>query len=278
MRFGVFASLLFHGCLLGLAFLSLPESLRPDVASEPYVPIELIADAEYAEQTSVPAASKDPEPEPVEEPDLEEVTEPELIEPEPQPEIEPEPAPVEPELEPEPAPDPVKDEPEPEPKKEPEPKPEEKPDGLDFDRLAGLVDKAKEDEPAPARAPSQTTEQADQDRPGVGLGDRLTASDEAKIRAALLECWSPPIGAPEAEKLVVEVEFELNRDGTLAGSPRVKNAVQINLSGNRFWKVAEREAVNAVIKCQPYSFLSEDRYEQWREMNFNFNPSEMLGL
>ena len=274
MRFGVLASLLFHGCLLGLAFLSLPESLRPDVAPEPFVPIELIADAEYAEQTSVPAASKEPEPEPVEEPDLEEVTEPDPVEPEPQAEVEPEPAPVESE----PAPVPEKEEPDPEPKKEPEPKPEEKPDGLDFDRLAGLVDKAKEDEPAPANAPSQTTEQADQDRAAVGLGDRLPASDEAKIRAALLDCWTPPIGAPEAEKLVVEVEFELNRDGTLSGTPRVKNATQINLSGNRFWKVAEREAVNAVIKCQPYSFLSQERYEQWREMKFNFNPSEMLGL
>lgn len=272
MRFGVLASLLFHTGLLGLAFLSLPESLRPDVAPEPFVPIELIADAEFADQTSVPAQSKDPEPDPIEEPDL---PEPELArEPTPEPETsEPDPEPI-PEPDPEPQPEPEKPDPEP---KKPEPE-KPKSDDLDLDSLDALLDKEREKKPVASSTPSQTTEESDVDRPAIGLGDRLSASDEAKIQAALLSCWTPPIGAPEPEKLIVEVEFELNRDGTLAGTPRVKNALQINLSGNRFWKVAEREAVNAVIKCQPFNYLAGDRYDQWREMEFNFDPGEMLGL
>jgi len=273
MRFGVLASLLFHGCLLGLAFLSLPEGLRPDVEAEPFVPIELIADAEFAERTSIPAAVKDPDPEPVAEPDL---PEPEEIEPEVIAKAEAEP--VEPEPEPLPIEQEVKQEPKkPEPKTEPK-KPES--NDLDLDNLAALVDKAKEEKPKAPIAPSETTERADEDRRAIGAGDRLAASDITKMRAAVSRCWNAGalVGAPEPEKLKVVVEFELNRDGSLVSNPRVKNGTQISLSGNRFWKVAEQNAVRAVVACQPYDFLQTDRYDAWKEMELNFDPSEMAGF
>jgi len=100
------------------------------------------------------------------------------------------------------------------------------------------------------------------------------------MRAAVKRCWQAGaiIGAPEPEKLVVLVEFELNRDGSLVGQPRVANATQINLSGNRFWKVAEQNAVRAVVGCQPYSFLPQDQYETWKELELNFDPSQMAGF
>jgi hypothetical protein len=108
----------------------------------------------------------------------------------------------------------------------------------------------------------------------VGAGDRLTASDEAKMRAAIERCWNVGtiIGAPDPEKLVVVIEMQLNRDGSFATRPRVANALQINLSGNQFWKVAEREAISAVLECAPYDFLPLDRYETWKEFTLNFIP------
>ncbi|MFQ5563708.1 MAG: hypothetical protein ACE5FO_09080 [Parvularculaceae bacterium] len=276
MRFGFFASLLVHLAVAGLALLSLPESWRPDVEAEPYVPIELIREAELAEKTSVPAA----QPEPVEE------VEPELPEPEPEPEpVAEEPAPVEPEPEPEPAP--VIEEPAPEPEKKVTPAPEapnirpkKESDELDLEALSALVDKAKkETERAtePSETPSETAEESEQTRRAVGAGDRLTASDYAKLQAAMYECWRPPFGAPEAEKLNVIVEIRLDRDGTLDGEPKVLNATAIALSGNPFWKTAEQAAVRAVISCQPYDFLSQDRYETWREIEMNFDMTEMVG-
>jgi hypothetical protein len=95
----------------------------------------------------------------------------------------------------------------------------------------------------------------------------------------MLRCWNSGtiIGAPEPEKLVVVIEFELNRDGSLASQPRVANALQISMSPNRFWKIAEREALSAVIKCAPYDFLPVERYESWKEFRFNFNPADMVG-
>ncbi|MEM9262576.1 MAG: hypothetical protein AAGA22_03270, partial [Pseudomonadota bacterium] len=112
MRFGVFASFLLHASAIGLAFVSLPEELRTVVEAEPFIPVELIAEAEYAERTSVPAATPDPEPEP--EPQEPEVEEPAPVEAEPEPVEAPEPEPIAPDPEPEPEPEEVT-EPEPEP-------------------------------------------------------------------------------------------------------------------------------------------------------------------
>ncbi|MGF1544552.1 MAG: hypothetical protein ACFB00_08655, partial [Parvularculaceae bacterium] len=163
----------------------------------------------------------------------------------------------------------------PEPKK-PEPKPEPPSNDLDLDRLSALVDKAKEDE---RRAGPQASQEGPE-RPAVGEGDRLSASDVAKMQAKVAGCWnaSAVVGAPRPEDLVVVVQFELNRDGTLQGSPRVANALEINLSGNRFWKAAERTAVNAVLSCQPYDFLDPGRYDDWQEIELNFDPSVMAGF
>jgi hypothetical protein len=272
MRFGVFASLLFHLAILGAAFVSLPSSWRPDVEAEPYIPLELIAEAELDLTTSVPAAA----PEPV----VEEEPEPELPEPiiEEVPAPEPEPVAAEPEPEPEPEPVVVAAEPEtPEPtppKKQPTVKPQRTAE-LDLDALSKLVDKSRDDSAATAReAPSQTAEAADRPRRAAGAGDRLTASDEAKVQTAVNRCWNVGtiIGAPDPKKLIVTIDIALNRDGTLASPPKVVNQLQINLSRNRFWKVAEREAISAILECAPYDFLPQDRYEAWKEFTFNFIP------
>ena len=160
MRFGVFASIFcFTIAIVGAAYLDLlPSGWRPDVTAEPYVPLELIREAELDLRTSVPAALPEVEPE-IEEP------EPDL----PEPEIEEPPAPVEEDVpeqapEPEPVAEEVIEKIEPEVKPDPKPTPPKpKNDELDFDALSQLINKEKENERtvAPREAPSQTTETAD---------------------------------------------------------------------------------------------------------------------
>lgn len=279
MRFGVIASILLHLSVVGGLWLLGLNWIQRDFSSEPVIPISLINEAELDLTTSVPAARPEPEPEEIEEPDL---PEPEEVEPPAPVEEKPEPVVEEPEPEPEPAPiiPEKKPEPKPEPPKE-KPKPQPKNDELDLDALSKLIDKEKENEQqARPQTPSETAETAEQARAAVGAGDRLSASMEAKMKAAVQRCWNVNsiIGAPEPEKLVVVIDFELNRDGSLASSPRVANELQINLSGNQFWKVAQREAINAVVKCAPYDFLPQDRYETWKEFKLIFNPAEMSGF
>jgi len=272
MRFGVVASLLLHASAFGLAFLSLPESWRPHVEPEPVIPISLIREAELALKTSVPAAQpKPPEAKPEPKPEPPAPKEVEAPAPKPEPvlsEPKPAPAPVKPEVKPEVKPQPPKETPKPKPKDE----------ELDLDQLSALVDKAREKEETPG-APAETMLEAERAQAQIGAGDRLTASDKAKMQAAIYRCWniSAIAGMPDANKLIVTVEFELNRDGRLAGQPRVANGLQISLSGNQFWKAAEQSAVRAVISCQPYDFLPQDRYQDWREWTLDFDPSQAAG-
>lgn len=275
MRFGVLASVLLHACALGLAFISLPEFLRTKIIEAPVIPIELIAEAELAEKTSVPAAAPKPKPKEEKPPDL---PKPKIEEPKPAPKAEPEPPKPEPKPEvkaPEPKPEPVKPKPEPE---KPKPKPKPKQEDLDLDALSALVDKSRKSEAA-SEADSDAALEADISRPAIGAGDRLTASEIDKMRAAVSRCWnaSAIIGAPEPEKLIVVIDIDLNRDGSLAGTPRVVNALEINLSGNRFWKVAEQNAVRAVQACAPYDFFDPARYQEWKAFTLNFDPSQMAG-
>lgn len=276
MRFGVLASVLLHACALGLAFISLPEFLRTKVVEAPVIPIELIAEAELAEMTSVPAAAPKPKPKAEEPKDLPKPKE-EAPKPTPKEEEKPQPAP-------EPAPEVKKPEPEPvkpppEEKPKPKPKPKPKSQDLDLDALSALVDKSRKAETA-SETESDAALEAETARPAIGAGDRLTASEIDKMRAAVSRCWnaSAIIGAPEPEKLIVEIDIDLNRDGTLAGAPRVVNALEINLSGNRFWKVAEQNAVRAVQACQPYDFFDPSRYQEWKAFTLNFDPSIMAGF
>jgi outer membrane biosynthesis protein TonB len=286
MRFGVAASLLLHLCAIGLLFVSLPEGWRPKVTPEPYVPIEIISQAELAEKTSVPAAAPKPKPEvkPEPEPPAPEKVEapaPEPVE-EKKPETETPPPPPQEQAAPKPEPEPVAPEPEkkPEPPKpKPKPKPKKDTGELDLDRLSALVNKERAKEQPQQGAPSETPIESERTQRQVGAGDRLAASEKAKMQAAIYRCWQigAIAGMPEANRLIVTVEFELNRDGTLDGQPRVANEMQINLSGNKFWKVAEQSAVRAVVSCQPYDFFPQDKYSDWREWRLDFDPSQAAG-
>lgn len=272
MRFGVVVSLLLHACAVGLAFISLPAFLRTKVVEAPVIPIELIEEAELAEKTSVPAAAPKPKPKAEKPPDL---PKPEEIKPKPAPKVEPEKKP-----EPQPVPEPEAKKPEPvKPKPKPVEKPKPKAEDLDLDALSALVDKSRKPEVA-SESDSEAVLEADRAREAIGAGDRLTASEIDKMRAAVSRCWnaSAIIGAPEPEKLVVEIDIDLNRDGSLSGRPRVVNALEISLSGNRFWKVAEQNAVRAVELCAPYDFFDPARYQEWKAFTLNFDPSLMAGF
>lgn len=272
MRVGVVVSVVLHACAAGLAFVSLPEFLRTKVVDTPVIPVELIREAELAEKTSVPAAAPKPKPKPEKPPEL---PKPKEEEPKPKPKVEPKP---EPKPEPKAEQKPELKKPETKPKPKPEVKPKPKQEDLDLDALSELVDKSRRSEQASETDPDAALE-ADNARPAIGAGDRLTASEIDKMRAAIKRCWSASalIGAPEPEKLVVELDIDLNRDGTLSGAPRVVNALEINLSGNRFWKVAEQSAVRAVQACQPYDFFDPSRYQEWKAFTLNFDPSVMAG-
>lgn len=271
MRFGVVVSLLLHLIVLGAGYLVLPFLPKPTIIETPFIPVSVIDEAEIADEVSVPAAAPKPDPKPVETPPA-----PEPVET-PAPKSPPPPNAAEPEPEPQPQPEPKKPEPakaEPRKPAPKEPKQRPRPDELDLDALSAAINLEKQNEQG-AAAPNESKTPREQ----IGAGLRLTATEEAKMQAAIRRCWnvSAIAGAPDAQRLVVVAEIRLNRDGTLAAPPRALNAAEINFSGNRFWKAAEREALSAIVQCQPYDFLSAERYETWREMELNFDAALAAG-
>ncbi len=150
-----------------------------------------------------------------------------------------------------------------------------KPDRPSFnpDEIAALLNKqdsAGGGDPSPAATP-QTF--------GANAGSieaAMTQSEQdamiGALRNRLAQCWNPPRGVREAGNLRVTVGIALLPDGSLAAEPRVLDAGFDPLS-----RIAAESAIRAVQICAPYDMLPPENYSAWREIEFVFDPREMLG-
>ena len=93
------------------------------------------------------------------------------------------------------------------------------------------------------------------------------------IQQQMAACWRIEPGARDAQDLVVQVYVRLNRDGSVLVANIVDNR---RLATDAFYRSAAENARRAILSCQPFE-LPPKRYEVWREMTLNFNPSEMFG-
>lgn len=268
MRYATFLSTLLHlGAMFG-GIIFAPFFITSEPLVAPVVPIQLLSEAEIGAELSVRA---DRTPDAVEDakpiaPDdgIEEVALPEPLpaplppEPEPEKELQPDPELLQPDP---PKPDPPAQKPR---KREPE----------RIDDLSGLDEVLKdlEDEPD-KRAPSEVLDpEGLRNSERVGLGDQLTATELDLVRARMLDCYDQLAGVPDAENLVVVLQVKLDRDGEIVGDVDVSNNIAIEISGNPYWKATRDRAVRAAIKCAPYDYLPQDKYEQWDDMELKFTP------
>lgn len=250
----VLASLLVHAGFILAGLFYFPQTVRQFTTSQ-IVPLELIT--EIAEVTNLPE---------------EEVEEDPVEEEAPPPEPEPEPPQPEPEIdmtaatETEPEPDPV-----PEAEPVPDPEPETPPA------------QSTPQQPEPSREQSfddmlrDLANTVDNDRAGSsGNRQRAANSSEAigvtladSIRSQAQRCYRGSADAPDPERLIVVIRVRLNRDGSLDGQPDVFNRQAIDLSGDRYWRVARDRALAAVIDCAPYR-LPAEHFSIWRRIDVTF--------
>ena len=209
-----------------------------------------------------------------------------MNEPEPEPEPEPLPLPPEPKVEPEPEPEPEevkKPEPEPEaprpvrkppPKKKAKKQPEKKKEEPEPDRLASIlknVEKLQDDQP---RQRKQTAEAPQPQQTAAVSSLPMTLSEIDAVKQQIWPCWNPPVGAPNAAKLIVEVKLLLNQDGSLQRAQVVDRG---RVARDSFYRVAAEAALRAVKRCTPLRQLPPRKYSEWRDMLLTFDPSEILG-
>lgn len=166
----------------------------------------------------------------------------------------------------------------PKPPEPPKPKPAPAADPLasvlkNVAQLKPAAPKVEQAAPAPTRneGTSATGKVVGQ---GPSLSDRLTISQEDALRRQIGQCWNMPIGARNAEDLIVEVLIEVNEDRTVRSAEVVDRT---RLATDSAFRAAAEAALRALHhpKCTPLE-LPPDQYERWKTIRFNFDPRDML--
>ena len=146
----------------------------------------------------------------------------------------------------------------------------EKKEIIDTNQIAALIDKAKEIEAVEKKENKKITQSNQKNSFATGL----TLSEEDALRAQIFGCWSVPLGLPYDENLLVRIKLELKKDGTIMKS-EILDHERMNKPGQKFYKVLAESALRAVRLCQPLK-VPPTGYDKWKNIQLNFNPTEML--
>ena len=146
----------------------------------------------------------------------------------------------------------------------------EKKEVVDTNQIAALIDKAKEQEAVKQKKSDKITQSSKKNSFATGL----TLSEEDALRAQIFGCWSVPLGLPYDENLLVRIKLNLKKDGTIMKS-EILDHQRMNRPGQKFYKVLAESALRAVRLCQPLK-VPPTGYDKWKEIQLNFNPTEML--
>lgn len=152
-------------------------------------------------------------------------------------------------------------------KQQPTPKTEEKPEKK-------VSETPKDDTMARIRAALQNNSKSIKYDPDKKVSQLEIDQWRTMIRNQVSKCWSPPYGAPGAEKLRPELRLTMNPDGSV-------QSVEVEDTGrmftDRYFQVAVEAARRAVLdpRCNKFN-LPPDKYHVWRDLKFIFDPSGML--
>jgi len=146
----------------------------------------------------------------------------------------------------------------------------EKKEIIDTNQIAALIDKAKEVTAKKEEEQKQLTQSSVKNSFASGL----TLSEEDALRAQIFGCWSVPLGLPYDDNLLVRIKLKLKKDGTVLRS-EILDHERMNKPGQKFYKILAESALRAVRICQPLK-VPPTGYDKWKDIQLNFNPTEML--
>jgi len=149
---------------------------------------------------------------------------------------------------------------------------DQKKDKFDINNIMALLDKR-----APAASSTPNARAANRNVKGFGEQTAMTADLSTALSSQVQQCWSPPVGAPDPRKLVVDFDLFLNQDGSIAQPPQLVGNSAAAAASDPYVRAAADAAKRAIYTCAPYK-LPADRYSQWNEINpFHFDPRQMMG-
>ena len=141
---------------------------------------------------------------------------------------------------------------------------------VDTNQIAALIDKAKEVDAVKQKEKNKITQSKQKNSFATGL----TLSEEDALRAQIFGCWSVPLGLPYDQNLLVRIKLQLKKDGTIMKS-EILDHERMNRPDQKFYKILAESALRAVRICQPLK-VPTTGYEKWKDLQLNFNPTEML--
>ena len=147
----------------------------------------------------------------------------------------------------------------------------EKEELINTNEIAALIDKAKEEKVLKEEKENKKLTQSNVKN---SFATGLTLSEEDALRAQIFGCWSVPLGLPYDKDLLVRLKLELKKDGTILKSEIVDHQ-RMNMPGQKFYKILAESALRAVRLCQPLK-VPPTGYEKWKNIQLNFDPTEML--
>ncbi|MDA8688328.1 TonB C-terminal domain-containing protein [Candidatus Pelagibacter bacterium] len=146
----------------------------------------------------------------------------------------------------------------------------EKKEIVDTNQIAALIDKAKEEEAVEQKKEDKITQSNQKNSFAKGL----SLSEEDALKAQIYGCWSVPLGLPYDQDLLVRIKLKLKKDGTITKS-EILDHQRMNKPGQKFYKILAESALRAVRLCQPLK-VPPTGYDKWKDIQLNFNPTEML--
>jgi tetratricopeptide (TPR) repeat protein len=95
---------------------------------------------------------------------------------------------------------------------------------------------------------------------------QLSQAELDALQARIRRCWSPAANLSPDMQPKLQIQLNLNRDGTFGEPPSV-----LTPPGGPFGNQIVDAAVEAVTKCQPYR-LPAAEYEAWRDVVVTVGP------
>jgi hypothetical protein len=101
----------------------------------------------------------------------------------------------------------------------------------------------------------------------------ISSDDIAAFHHHLKTCSRLPAGVNVADNVKAVLRVFLKPDGTLAAPPQPIRIEGVSRGGGELYQ----SIVAAVRKCQPFSMLPRDKYDEWKVFDLSFTPQSFGG-
>lgn len=105
--------------------------------------------------------------------------------------------------------------------------------------------------------------------PATSIGPAQKSALDAEIRRQLKPYWKAPTGA-DADLLRTIVAVDLNKDGSISGTPSIIQTTGQTASNRTQVKLHQEQAIKAIKLAAPFK-LPADLYDAWKSLQLGFD-------